>query len=76
MSEYGEWHPMDSLDFSAGRSCGSRGVSAEDMWGDADSRQAKDVGAYFHEPPKVAPQFIEIDTRFLTSLAHRGVEER
>jgi hypothetical protein len=67
---------MDSLDFSAGRPRGSLGVSAEDMWGDADTRQAKAVGAYFHEPPKVGPQFIEIDTRFLASLAYRGVEER
>ena len=67
---------MDSLDFIAGRPCGSLGVSAEDMWGDADTRQAKAVGAYFHKPPKVAPQFIEIDTRFLASLAHRGMEER
>jgi hypothetical protein len=75
MSEHGEWHPMDSFNFIAGCPRGSLGVSTEDMWGDTDTRQAKDVGVYFHKPPKVGTQFIEIDTRFLPSLAHRGVEE-
>lgn len=75
MLEHGERHPMDSLDFIAGRPRGSLGVSAEDMWGDTDTRQAKTVGAYLHKPPKVASQFIEIDTRLLASLADRCMEE-
>jgi len=46
------------------------------MWGDADTRQVNAVGAYFHESPKVRPRFTYIDSRFLTSLTHRSVEER
>ena len=58
MSKYGEWYPMHSLDFGTGHPRRSLGWSAEDMWGDADTRQAKAVGAYFVESPEVRPQFI------------------